>query len=115
MRNYANDKGRRGRLRARLEREKDERSWEKSSAEGEEERGRRTSGKSERRATYRGGGTEDNKCQNNDLAVASQTTRQIDHRGRNLYFATQFKIIKSFFLPSRDIDMLYICILQMKN
>lgn len=55
MCNYADDEGRRERLRAWLEREKDER---RAGAKKvlQRERGRRMSGKRERRATNRGGG-----------------------------------------------------------
>lgn len=86
-------------LRARSKGEKDEMSTRKKVSQ--REGGRWTSGESEwrekERATYRGGGMEDNKCQNNDLTVAGRwTTRRIvDYRGQNSLVATlQFDVIE---------------------
>lgn len=81
----------------RSEGERDGRNTRKKTRVPQREGGRWTSGKSERRATYRGGGTEDNKCQNNDLPVAGRADCQPSWSKSSSRCPREFEIDESCF------------------
>lgn len=74
MRNYANDKGKRERLRARLEKEKDERSWGKKVLQ--RKRGR----EEDERAAKANGGRHIERAERRTINVRTTTSRWLAKR-----------------------------------